>query len=156
LTQPSEAAIAQSLSAVITAAVRTTSGAVLQPLSALNVERVALVHPYSTAVSDRLRSYLGEAGIEVVAARNITVALGAVHTVTYAEVAAVFRATNTPRTEPVFVSCTGLPTYDLIAPIEAELGKPLVTANQAGLWSALHAAERIPVGAGQQLLTVAA
>jgi maleate isomerase len=148
-----EAAIAQSLSAVTTAPIRTTSGAVLQALSALNIERVALVHPYSAAVSDRLRSYLGEADIEVVNARNIDIALGETATVTYAKVAGMIRATDTRRAEAVFVSCTGLPTYDLIAPIETELGKPLVTANQAGLWSVLHAAGRVPVGAGQQLLT---
>jgi maleate isomerase len=149
-----EAAIAQSVSAVATAPVRTTSGAVVQALSALNVERVALVHPYSEPVSDRMRSYLDEVGIEVVAARSIDVALGEAPTATYAQVADMARATDTPRAEAVFVSCTGLPTYDLIAPIETELGKPLVTANQAGLWSVLHAAGRAPVGAGQQLLTV--
>jgi maleate isomerase len=149
-----EAAVVQSLSAVTTAAVRTTSGAVLQALSALNVERVALVHPYSAAVGDRLRSYLGESGIQVVAARTVTVALGEAPTVTYAEVADMIRAADTPRAEAVFVSCTGLPTYDLIAPIESELRKPVVTANQAGLWSALHAAGSVPVGAAQQLLTV--
>jgi maleate isomerase len=149
-----EAAIAHSLSAETAVTARTTSGAVLQALSALNIERVALVHPYSAAVGDRLRSYLAEAGIQIVAARTITVALDQVPTITYTEVADMIRATDTPRAQAVFVSCTGLPTYDLIAPIEAELGKPVITANQAGLWSAVHAAGRAPVGAGQQLLTV--
>jgi hypothetical protein len=30
--------------------------------------------------------------------------------------------------------CTNLATYDLITPLERELGKPVLTANQATMW----------------------
>ena len=40
--------------------------------------------------------------------------------------------------EAVFVSCTNLPTYDVIAPLEAELGMPVLTANQVTMWAALR------------------
>jgi maleate isomerase len=40
----------------------------------------------------------------------------------------------------------------VIAALEAELGKPVLTANQVTMWSALTIAGRKAVGPGQQLL----
>ena len=53
----------------------------------------------------------------------------------------------------MFVSCTNLPTYDVIAPLERELGKPVLTANQVTMWAALRVAGAAAVGPGQRLLT---
>ncbi|MEO5702213.1 MAG: hypothetical protein ABIS17_02510, partial [Casimicrobiaceae bacterium] len=39
----------------------------------------------------------------------------------------------------VFVSCTQLPTLGVVARLEAELGKPVITSNQATFWQALRA-----------------
>jgi maleate isomerase len=38
----------------------------------------------------------------------------------------------------VFVSCTNLPSINLIDGMERELNKPVVTSNQASLWAALQ------------------
>ena len=54
--------------------------------------------------------------------------------------------------DAIVVSCTNLPTYDVIAPLERELGKPIVTANQATMWSALRAIGKHAIGQGQALL----
>ena len=59
---------------------------------------------------------------------------------------------NTDDAEAVFISCTNLPTYDVIATLEAELGKPVLTANQVTIWSALRVIGRKAVGPGQRLL----
>jgi maleate isomerase len=56
---------------------------------------------------------------------------------------------------PCFVSCTNLATYDLIAPLERELGKPVLTANQVTMWAALRVAHKAAVGPGQRLLATA-
>ncbi len=40
----------------------------------------------------------------------------------------------------------------MIADLEAELGKPVLTANQVTMWAALRVLGRKAVGAGQQLL----
>jgi maleate isomerase len=39
--------------------------------------------------------------------------------------------------DAVFVSCTNILTMDQIERLERELGKPVVTSNQATLWAAL-------------------
>ena len=39
----------------------------------------------------------------------------------------------------MFISCTGLHVDGLIEPLEHELGKPVLTSNQCGLWGSLRA-----------------
>ena len=58
-------------------------------------------------------------------------------TVPYDVTARLVRDTDTDDAQAVFISCTNLPTYDVIATLEAELGKPVLTANQVTIWSAL-------------------
>jgi len=72
--------------------------------------------------------------------------------VPYDVTARLVRDTDCPDAEAVFISCTNLPTYDVIAPLEAALGKPVLTANQVTMWSALTVTGRKAVGPGQQLL----
>jgi maleate isomerase len=52
----------------------------------------------------------------------------------------------------MYISCTNLPTYDVIEPLEQALGKPVLTANQVTMWSALRAMGLDGVGNGQSLL----
>ena len=53
----------------------------------------------------------------------------------YAITAALVRDVTASGCEAVFVSCTNLPTYDIVAPLEAELGIPVLTANQVTMWA---------------------
>lgn len=70
----------------------------------------------------------------------------------YARTAELIRAVDDPAAEAIVVSCTNLPSYDLIAPLERELGKPIVTANQATMWATLRRLGIAAVGPGQALL----
>ena len=38
------------------------------------------------------------------------------------------------------ICCTDFATADVLAPLEAELGKPVISSNSAGLWAALRKA----------------
>ena len=46
---------------------------------------------------------------------------------------------DTPDADGMFISCTGLHVDGLIEPLEHELGKPVLTSNQCGLWGSLRA-----------------
>jgi maleate isomerase len=72
--------------------------------------------------------------------------------VPYDVTAKLVRETNTDDAAAVFISCTNLPTYDVISTLEAELGKPVLTANQVTIWSALTIIGRKGVGPGQRLM----
>jgi maleate isomerase len=131
----------------------TTSGAVIAAAHALGLKKVAVVTPYDEAVGAKLRAYLNEAGLEVTAHNDMGLT-GRIWTVPYGITAAVARRTAQGGGDAVFLSCTNLRTYDLIASLEQELGIPVLTANQVTMWAVLAAAGVAAVGAGQSLLEI--
>jgi maleate isomerase len=132
----------------------TTSGALLAALGALGARRVAVATPYVENVTARLHRFLAEAGVATASSAHLGLEAG-IWKVPYETTARLLRDADSPAAEAVFVSCTNLPTYDLIAPLERELGKPVLTANQVTLWAALRAVGAEPVGPGQRLLAAA-
>jgi maleate isomerase len=146
-----EAALVAAMRAAGAPAAVTTSGAMLTALRHLGLRRVATVTPYTADLTIGLTSYLMEAGIEVVATAGLGMT-ARIWAVPYETTADLVRATDVPDAEGIVISCTNLPTYDLIARLEAELGKPVVTANQVTMWAALAVAGRKAVGPGQRLL----
>ncbi|MCK0111516.1 Asp/Glu racemase [Ornithinimicrobium sp. F0845] len=129
----------------------TTSGSLVRALQQLGVSRVALATPYDAAISQGLSAFLEEAGVTVTAMRHLGL-VGRIWTVPYEVTADIARRCFTPDCDAVFISCTNLPTYDIIADLEAELGVPVLTANQVTLWAALHSVGIAAVGPGQRLL----
>jgi maleate isomerase len=49
------------------------------------------------------------------------------------------------------VSCTNLPTYDVLAGLERSIGLPVVSANLATMWAALRALDALPRGRPERL-----
>ena len=47
------------------------------------------------------------------------------------------RRSDVPEADAVLISCTGQKTADFISGLEEEIGKPVVTSNQATGWQAL-------------------
>jgi maleate isomerase len=146
-----EAALVAAMTEAGAPAAVTTSGALLTALRQLDIKRIATVTPYTADITAGLSSYLAEAGVEVAATAGLGLT-ALIWMVPYDITAQLVRDTDCPDAEAVFISCTNLPTYDVIAPLEAELGKPVLTANQVTMWSALTIAGRKAVGPGQQLL----
>jgi maleate isomerase len=129
----------------------TTSGAVIAAAHALDIKTMAVVTPYDEAVGAKLRAYLSEAGVEITANNNMGLT-GRIWTVPYEVTADLARRTAQSGGDAVFLSCTNLPTYGLIASLEQELGVPVLTANQVTMWAVLAAAGVEAVGPGQSLL----
>jgi maleate isomerase len=129
----------------------TTSGGVIAAAHALGLKNLAVVTPYDESVGAKLRAYLNEAGIEVTAHNDIGLT-GRIWTVPYEVTADLVRRTAQGGGDAVFLSCTNLRTYDLIASLEQELAVPVLTANQVTMWAVLAAAGVAAVGPGQSLL----
>ena len=129
----------------------TTSGGVIAAAHALGLKNLAVVTPYDESVGAKLRAYLNEAGVEVTAQNDIGLT-GRIWTVPYEVTADLARRTAQGGGDAVFLSCTNLRTYDLIASLEQELGVPVITANQVTMWAVLAAAGVAAVGPGQSLL----
>ena len=130
----------------------TTAGALVAALGSVAATRVAIVTPYVDSLTDLLAAYLAANGIRTVASVGLGL-LGQIWRVTYDEVVRAVRLADHPDAQAIFISCTNLATYDVIAPLERELGKPVFTANQVTVWAALSAIGVPASGAGQRLLS---
>ncbi|MDE2991665.1 MAG: hypothetical protein OXU21_11495 [Chloroflexota bacterium] len=112
----------------------TTSAAAAAALHELGVRRVAVLSPHVDALNKRLRAYLESAGFEVVNLVGLN-RRGDIEAIEPAETLdVVSKDLDTPETDAIFISCTGLRTAAVIEDLEDLLCKPVVTANQATLW----------------------
>jgi len=117
----------------------TAAGAVKRALTSLGVKRVALATPYAEVISEQGKRHLSQHGFQVVGYRR----LENVHNI-YEETAErayrLARDADTPDAQAVFVSGTGLPTLSVLAMLEADLGKPVISSATAMMWLALQLA----------------
>lgn len=117
-----------------------TAAAVRRALEALDVESVAIATPYVDDLNEREAAFLDAAGFDVVDVRGLGVEpntdIGARRPETaYREA----RRVDASGADAVFVSCTNYRTFEVLSALERDLGKPVVTSNQATLWNALDA-----------------
>jgi maleate isomerase len=121
--------------------VTTTSSASVRALRAFDVRRIVFVGPYLEDVTERGRQFFEASGFKVLNA----VGMGLDHDrtigrVTLEEVYHLARRGDRPEAEAVFISCTGLKTIGVLETLEHDLGKPVVSANQASFWDCLRLA----------------
>ncbi|HLS72732.1 MAG TPA: Asp/Glu/hydantoin racemase [Actinomycetaceae bacterium] len=128
----------------------TTSGALAEAVRELNLSSVSIMTPYDAPLTERLVEFLDELGVRVQRSHYLGLG-GGIWKVNYRTVAELILAADHPESEAVFVSCTNLPTYDIIAPLEDRLGKPVLTANQLTVWACLGRMGLPMVGPGRWL-----
>lgn len=116
-----------------------TAASVKRAFEALDVDSVAVATPYVDDLNEREAAFLDAAGYDVVAMRGLGIRsnteIGAQTPETAATAA---REVDAADADAVFVSCTNYRTFEAVADLERDLGKPVVTSNQATLWDALR------------------
>lgn len=119
---------------VQTAAVTDPLTAALAALRALKVTRLGLVTPYVASIAAPVRDAFVAAGHPVVD----TITFGEEVEARVARIApsAIAEAARQVAVgaQAVFLSCTNLRTLDIIGPLEAELGVPVLSSNQVLAW----------------------
>jgi maleate isomerase len=128
------------LAGVATDHVTEPLSALVAACGALGVSRLAFLSPYVASVSDRLRAVLKEHGVETPVcggfdeaeeAKVVRIDARSIHA------AAVDLASGSD-VDALFLSCTNLRTLDVIAPLEADLGMPVLSSNQVLAWHMGH------------------
>jgi maleate isomerase len=117
----------------------TTSTAMLRALRAVGARKVAVVTPYTDDFNVKLVEFLEGNGHEVVDMRGMQV-LDGIGLIPPDEVARYIRGARHDLADAVFVSCTNFATADTLDLLEAELGRPVLSANQVSMWDALRLA----------------
>ncbi len=129
----------------------TMSHAIVAALQQLGVRRVAVATSYIDALNQALRAYLESRGFEVVAMCGLSIAgVEAVGRITADELMQLGRsaAGDAPDAEGLLISCGGLRTFGVLAPLEAELGMPVTASSPAGFWDAMRVAGLDPSAEG--------
>jgi len=117
----------------------TPATGMLEALETLGIKNVSVATPYSEAMNRKLEEFLQFHGFQVLNIDGLRCTN--VHEIAQFPKSIVYelaRGVNTPDAESVLISCTNFPTIDIIEALEKDLGKPVITANQALLWSALR------------------
>lgn len=137
----SDTAIARHIEELTGIAAVTTATAVRLALRAVGATRVFMVTPYPDAINRQEADFLAHHGIVVAGWDSFrcrsSEEIREVDSARVAEMVLAHRDDIKP-CDGIFISCTALFTVDQIGRIEAALGRPVVTSNQACLWAALH------------------
>jgi arylmalonate decarboxylase len=115
------------------------STAVIEGLRAVGGRRLAVATAYIDDVNQRLARFLGESGFEVASMMGLSIEIsGTAGAVTDAELLALGRRAAEAATgaDAILVSCGGLRTLDITAPLEEATGLPVVSSMPAALWAA--------------------
>jgi maleate cis-trans isomerase len=116
-----------------------TSEAILTALRALNAKKIVLLTPYIDSVNAREVAFLEHHGFEVLEEVGLGVD-------TNAEMAKLppqiwvdlARKHQCEDADAYFISCTAVRSAEVIEEIEALVGRPVITSNQAMVWYALR------------------
>ncbi len=125
-----------------------TSTAVVEALKILDARDVLVITPYTEEINSREREFLEANGFNVLDIRGLGIEdntqIGKLEPY---EAYRLAKASFMDEADAIFISCTNLRTFEIIEPLEEDLGIPVVTSNQASLWLALRemdVMERIP------------
>jgi len=124
----------------------TTAQSLVLGLRALGARKVAVATPYHDALNDHEIHFLADQGIETVAMRGLGIGANGpaeyrlIARVPLDQVYAHARGAFVPAADALLISCTDFATLPLIERLERDIGKPVVTSNQATFWAALRAA----------------
>lgn len=132
----------------------TAATTVIDALRTLEVRRIALATPFLPVGNERARRFLDANGFDIVASDglgytdNFSIAL-----VELDAVRDLVRRVNADAVDAIVIPGGNMPCLEIVEEMEAELGKPVVTTNEAGIWALLrHLGVTDPVrGAGQLL-----
>ncbi len=132
-----DGALAERLGKIVGAPVVTAAGAMAAALATTGARRVDLVTPYVADTNRRLVAFLAAAGVTVSRLASFDMLDMFDHAkVAPAEIYRTAKATASADSDALFIACTQLRALELVALLERDLKKPVVSAVQACLWQA--------------------
>jgi maleate cis-trans isomerase len=124
----------------------TTAAALVEALHAVGARRIVMISPYGPTLQAREEAFLTRQGFTIVSSRGLGIGEGGAHEFVRIReqgpevVSALARAAMVAEADAMLIACTDFGTLPVVAALEAELGIPIVTSNQAQFWSTLRAA----------------
>ncbi|MBI1495106.1 maleate cis-trans isomerase family protein [Halocynthiibacter styelae] len=119
----------------------TAAGALVAAIQALGVTKVGFSSPYLGEINVQAQDFLRANGIETVKCADVGRELGnyGQGELTPDEVYDLACQADDPAAEAIVLSCTDMRSVEAVTRIEAALGKPVVTSNQAMMFAVAKA-----------------
>ncbi|MBU2888123.1 maleate cis-trans isomerase family protein [Celeribacter halophilus] len=117
----------------------TAAGALIEAVNSIGARRVAFTSPYVAALSAESVSFIRESGIEVVSELGFKEELSSLgqNALTPQDAYDMALRVDHPDAEAIVISCTDYRALEAVPAIEAALGKPVITSNQAQMFVCL-------------------
>ena len=117
----------------------TAAGALVHSLQTIGAKRLAFSSPYVKSLNAQAIGFLQKSGFEVVSQSAVDGRLDnfAQGRLTPDDVCELARQADSEYADALVLSCTDMRAAEVVETLEAELGKPVITSNQALLYCAL-------------------
>ncbi|MGE0238191.1 MAG: arylmalonate decarboxylase [Parvibaculaceae bacterium] len=114
---------------------------VVRALAAVGARTISVATPYPDAVNSIVHGFLSSYGFKIAEFQGLNLKRNTdIDRVTPGFLRGYARSVDRPEAEAVFVCCGALRALDIVADLEAELGKPVIVSNQGMMWDCLRLA----------------
>ena len=117
-----------------------TITASVRALSQLGLRRISVATPYLGSIDQKMRDFLEAGGFEIRQQQGLGLHGNDISLVPLDRIYRLVQEVDTPQSDGVYIACTGFRSLEILEALEQDLGKPVVSANQATMWDALRLA----------------
>lgn len=118
----------------------TATSGIIEALNALGAKRIAVCSPYTKAIDDAEHEFFSAAGFTIVGSAHLGISDSfRLADPTADEIYALWKNSWRSDADASLITCLNMNSQDVIARIEHDSGKPVVTSTQATLWKLMRA-----------------
>jgi len=130
--------LVQRIQKIVKVPTTTTVTAVIQAFRELGVKKVSVGTPYNEELTQREKEFFEKSGVRVLKIKGLNFQKKEWQGNYLDRVKELAHEVNQPEADAVFLSCTNLKTLPVIADLENELGKPVLSSNVATFWHTMR------------------
>jgi maleate isomerase len=133
-----EAALVETIQSASRCPTITTAQAIRQALISMGIKKLVLISPYVKPTNEHEVAYLSEAGFHVIHEFGLGLDSDGYIAVTPEEWIQVVKENIRPDADGYLLSCTNTRMIEAIDDLERQIGKTMISSNQATLWACLQ------------------